>query len=189
MKVLDFRVGIVVDSTPHPEADNLAINRVDLGATLGVRTIITGRADKTASLVGKKLAVLVNLKPRLLFNVKSEGLILSARGHAQKGIKNDVDHEEITWGPVFASDDCKPGEPITCAGIQVIGHGHENNNQVSPNRVQRAFKAVAEINLCTTVSGIAVFAGSGSGDKDKALEMKVSSGKPCFSAIANGKIS
>jgi tRNA-binding EMAP/Myf-like protein len=188
MKVLDFRVGVVLNSTLHPNADNLAINRVDLGATLGVRTIITGRADKTASMIGKKLAVLVNLKPRLLFNVKSEGLILSARGHALKETNGNDYEQEITWGPVFAPDDCKPGEPITCSGIQVIGH--EDNNKVSPNRVQRAFKAVAEINLCTTDSGLAVFSGSGDKDKPsgKVFEMKVASG-PCFSPIANGKIS
>ena len=75
---LDIRVGTVLECTKVPKADKLLQFRLDDG--LGGRTIISGLAEHYApeELVGKQVCFIVNLPPRKLRGIESEGMILSA---------------------------------------------------------------------------------------------------------------
>lgn len=78
MKV-DLRIAEVVQAEAIAEADKLLRIQVDLG-DLGKRQIIAGikAAYDPAKLVGRKLLVVANLKPRKMKFGVSEGMILAA---------------------------------------------------------------------------------------------------------------
>ncbi|MEM9987506.1 MAG: methionine--tRNA ligase subunit beta, partial [Bacteroidota bacterium] len=73
---LDIRVGTILEAQKVPKADKLLQFKVDTG--LDVRTIVSGVAKFFApeDLVGKQVPVLVNLKPRKIRGVLSQGMIL-----------------------------------------------------------------------------------------------------------------
>ncbi len=73
---LDIRVGTIVGAEKMPKANKLLVLKVDTG--LDVRTIVSGIAEsfKPEEIVGKQVTVLVNLAPRKLRGVESEGMIL-----------------------------------------------------------------------------------------------------------------
>lgn len=74
----DFRIGLVKSVEDHPNANKLYVLKVDIGGE--VRTIVSGLKDyyKPDEIVGKKVAVIVNLKPVNLRGVDSNGMILAA---------------------------------------------------------------------------------------------------------------
>lgn len=76
---LDIRIGLVVAAEMVPEADKLIKCTVDFGE-LGQRTIVSGIAQwkKPEALVGKRLPYIVNLAPRVLRGVESQGMLLAA---------------------------------------------------------------------------------------------------------------
>lgn len=78
MKV-DLRIAEVIQAEAIAEADKLLRIQVDLG-DLGKRQIIAGikAAYDPAKLVGRKLLVVANLKPRKMKFGMSEGMILAA---------------------------------------------------------------------------------------------------------------
>jgi methionyl-tRNA synthetase len=59
-----------------PKAKKLLVLKVDTG--IDVRTIVSGIAEsfKPEAIIGKQVTVLVNLAPRALRGVESEGMIL-----------------------------------------------------------------------------------------------------------------
>ena len=71
-------VGVIEDIEPHPNADKLYVLKVDIGGE--ERTIVSGLKDfyKPEEILGKKLAMIVNLKPVNLRGVESNGMILAA---------------------------------------------------------------------------------------------------------------
>jgi len=73
---LDIRVGTVLEAEKMPKAKKLMVLKVDTGND--VRTIVSGIAESFAAqeVLGKKVTVLVNLAPRTLRGVESEGMIL-----------------------------------------------------------------------------------------------------------------
>ncbi len=75
---LDLRVGTILTAEKMPKAKKLIVMTVDTG--LDTRTIISGIAEhyEPESLIGKKVTVLVNLAPRPLRGVESQGMILLA---------------------------------------------------------------------------------------------------------------
>lgn len=76
---LDIRIGTVVAAELVPETDKLIKCTVDFGE-LGVRTIVSGIAQwkKPEELVGLQLPYIVNLAPRVLRGVESQGMLLAA---------------------------------------------------------------------------------------------------------------
>lgn len=76
---LDIRIGTVVTAEAVPETDKLIKCTIDFGP-LGQRTIVSGiKAWKTPEeLVGKQLPYVVNLAPRLLKGIESQGMLLAA---------------------------------------------------------------------------------------------------------------
>lgn len=81
---LDIRLGTVVAAELIPETDKLIKCTIDFGDSaeggLGVRTIVSGIAlfRTPESLVGKQLPYIVNLEPRMLRGVESQGMLLAA---------------------------------------------------------------------------------------------------------------
>lgn len=59
-----------------PKANKLLILKIDTG--IDIRTIVSGIAEsfKPEEIIGKRVTVLVNLAPRKLRGVESEGMIL-----------------------------------------------------------------------------------------------------------------
>src|SRR5580693_1595327 len=77
---LDIRIGVVVAAEMVPDADKLIKCTIDLGPEIGTRTIVSGIAQwkKPEELVGKRLPYIVNLAPRMLRGVESQGMLLAA---------------------------------------------------------------------------------------------------------------
>ncbi|PKA83075.1 methionyl-tRNA synthetase [Ulvibacter sp. MAR_2010_11] len=73
---LDMRVGTILEAEKMPKAKKLLVLKVDTG--IDVRTIVSGIAESFTpeEIIGKKVTVLVNLAPRALRGVDSEGMIL-----------------------------------------------------------------------------------------------------------------
>ena len=75
---IDFRVGKILSAEKHPKADKLLVFQVKLGTEM--RQIISGVAEhyKPEEMIGKKVIVVANLKPRQLRGMESKGMILFA---------------------------------------------------------------------------------------------------------------
>ena len=73
---LDMRVGTIIEAEKMPKAKKLLVLKVDTG--LDVRTIVSGIAESFTpqEIIGKRVTVLVNLAPRVLRGVESQGMIL-----------------------------------------------------------------------------------------------------------------
>jgi len=73
---LDMRVGTIIEAEKMPKTKKLLILKVDTG--IDTRTIVSGIAESFTpeEVVGKQVTVLVNLAPRALRGVESEGMIL-----------------------------------------------------------------------------------------------------------------
>ncbi|NNC49575.1 MAG: methionine--tRNA ligase [Flaviramulus sp.] len=73
---LDIRVGTIIEAEKIAKTKKLLILKVDTG--IDIRTIVSGIAESftAAEVVGKKVTVLVNLAPRMLRGVESQGMIL-----------------------------------------------------------------------------------------------------------------
>ena len=75
---LDLRVGTILEAERVPKADRLLKFLVDTG--LDQRTIVSGVAEHFTpeEMVGKKVTVLMNLPPRKIRGVVSQGMLLMA---------------------------------------------------------------------------------------------------------------
>ena len=73
---LDLRVGTIIEAKKMPKAKKLLVLQVDTG--VDVRTIVSGIADSFTAeeVIGKRVTVLINLAPRALRGVESQGMIL-----------------------------------------------------------------------------------------------------------------
>ena len=79
---MDIRVGTILEAARVKNADKLLQFQVDTG--FDVRTIVSGVAEyfEPEALVGKQVPVLVNLKPRKIRGIVSQGMILFAEDNA-----------------------------------------------------------------------------------------------------------
>ncbi|MFT5847136.1 MAG: methionyl-tRNA synthetase [Psychroserpens sp.] len=73
---LDMRVGTILEAEKMAKTKKLLILKVDTG--IDIRTIVSGIAESFSpeDVIGKQVTVLVNLAPRALRGVESEGMIL-----------------------------------------------------------------------------------------------------------------
>lgn len=90
---LDIRIGTILAAEHVSETDKLIKCTIDFGdppAGGGVRTIVSGIAEwKTpGELVGKQLPYIVNLAPRTLRGVVSEGMLLAASDESGVALLN-----------------------------------------------------------------------------------------------------
>lgn len=99
---IDFRVGTVLKCEKHPKADKLLVFQIKMGTER--RQIVSGVADsyRPEELIGKKVVVVANLKPRMLRGVESNGMLMFA--------DNVVDGKERFEYITTVADD---GNPVT----------------------------------------------------------------------------
>ncbi|MBU0894502.1 MAG: methionine--tRNA ligase subunit beta [Nanoarchaeota archaeon] len=85
---LDLRVGKIVKVEDIEGADKLYKFTIDLGKEIGQRIICAGIKEyyKKEELKDRKIVVFVNLSPRKLRGIESQGMILAA---------STEDHEEV----------------------------------------------------------------------------------------------
>jgi methionyl-tRNA synthetase len=95
---MDLRVGTIMEAEKMPKADKLLVLKIDTG--LDVRTIVSGIAESFSpeEIIGKKVTVLINLAPRKLRGVESEGMILMTENTAGKLVFVNPDADEVANG-------------------------------------------------------------------------------------------
>ncbi|MCE4598674.1 MAG: methionine--tRNA ligase subunit beta [Desulfurococcales archaeon] len=95
---LDLRIGRVVRAERVPNSRKLLKLIVDIGGE--ERQVVAGLAKwyKPEDLIGKLVVVLVNLKPKRLAGIVSQGMVLAAPcGNGEKPVILTVD-EEVRLG-------------------------------------------------------------------------------------------
>ncbi|WP_255684007.1 methionine--tRNA ligase [Mangrovimonas futianensis] len=95
---LDLRVGTILEAEKMPKAKKLLVLKVDTG--IDVRTIVSGIAESFTAeeVVGKKVTVLVNLAPRALRGVESQGMILMTENAEGKLVFVNPDMDQVENG-------------------------------------------------------------------------------------------
>lgn len=95
---MDIRIGTILEAEKMPKADKLLVLKVDTG--IDKRTIVSGIAQSFApeEIIGKKVTVLVNLAPRKLRGVESQGMILMVEKSEGKYTFINPDADGITNG-------------------------------------------------------------------------------------------
>ncbi len=75
---MDIRIGTIKEVDAIPETDKLLKCTVDFGQ-LGIRTIVSGIKEfrNPESLVGLQVPYIVNLEPRIIKGVESQGMLLA----------------------------------------------------------------------------------------------------------------
>ncbi|MFM1581443.1 methionine--tRNA ligase [Helcococcus bovis] len=75
---IDMKVGKILECEKHPDADKLLVFKVKIGGE--IRQIVSGikKWYEPEQLIGKKVVVLMNLKPRKIRGIQSQGMLLSA---------------------------------------------------------------------------------------------------------------
>ena len=78
---MDIRTGTILEAVKVPKSTKLIEMKVDTG--IDTRTIVSGIAEyfTPEELPGKQVSVLVNLAPRKIKNIESQGMILLAEDH------------------------------------------------------------------------------------------------------------
>ncbi|QII71481.1 methionine--tRNA ligase [Apibacter sp. B2966] len=76
---IDLRIGTILEAKKVEKADKLLQFKVDTG--IDVRTIVSGIAESFTpeELVGKQVTVLVNLAPRKIRGIESQGMLLLSK--------------------------------------------------------------------------------------------------------------
>lgn len=95
---LDLRVGTILEAEKMPKTKKLLVLKVDTG--LDTRTIVSGIAEDfdPGEIVGKKVTVVINLAPRPLRGVDSEGMILMTQNPDGKLVFVNPDEAEVGNG-------------------------------------------------------------------------------------------
>ncbi|MCH4822672.1 methionine--tRNA ligase [Gramella lutea] len=95
---MDLRVGTIIEADKMPKTKKLMVLKVDTG--LDKRTVVSGIAEhfKAEEIIGKKVTVLVNLAPRKLRGVESEGMILMTENADGKLVFVNPDEDGVKSG-------------------------------------------------------------------------------------------
>ena len=99
---LDMRVGTIIEAEKMAKTKKLLILKVDTG--IDTRTIVSGIAESFTpeEVVGKQVTVLVNLAPRALRGVESEGMILMTEDAQGKLVFLNPDVDGVGNGKVIS---------------------------------------------------------------------------------------
>lgn len=99
---MDIRTGTILEAEKMPKANKLLVLKVDTG--IDVRTIVSGIAEsfKPEDIIGKRVTVLVNLAPRALRGVESQGMILMTQNSEGKLVFVNPDAEGVGNGEMIS---------------------------------------------------------------------------------------
>ena len=95
---LDMRVGTILEAEKMPKTKKLLKLKVDTG--IDTRTIVSGIAESFTAeeVVGKRVTVLVNLAPRALRGIESQGMILMTENADGKLVFVNPDDTSVVNG-------------------------------------------------------------------------------------------
>jgi len=81
---MDIRVGTILEAERVPKTDKLLKLKIDTG--IDKRTVVSGIAvdHKPEDIIGKQVSILVNLEPRTIRGIESQGMILMAEDASGK---------------------------------------------------------------------------------------------------------
>jgi len=98
---LDMRVGTIIEAEKMPKADKLLVLKVDTG--IDVRTVVSGIAESFTpkEVIGKQVTILINLAPRVLRGVESQGMILMTENAEGKLVFLNPDNEGVENGMII----------------------------------------------------------------------------------------
>jgi len=121
---LDVRVGTILAAVAHPSAQSLIVETIDLGES-EPRTIVSGLIGfyTPDELVGRKVLIVCNLKPKNLKGIVSNGMVMAA--------SIEVDGQKLL-DLVTPQDDSNSGDRVFCEGIE-----GEIDEVLSPKRWTR----------------------------------------------------
>lgn len=79
-KKVDLRVAKVIAAEKVQESENLVKLEIDLGTELGKRQILAGiqKYYQPEELMGRQIIVVINLEPKKMMGIKSQGMLLAA---------------------------------------------------------------------------------------------------------------
>jgi methionyl-tRNA synthetase len=99
---VDLRIGTIIEAEKMPKANKLLVLKVDTG--IDVRTIVSGIAEHFTpeEVIGKRVTVLVNLAPRALRGVESEGMLLLTNNTEGKLVFVNPDAEGVINGAMIS---------------------------------------------------------------------------------------
>ncbi len=99
---VDLRIGTIIEAEKMPKANKLLVLKVDTG--IDVRTIVSGIAEHFTpeEVIGKRVTVLVNLAPRALRGVESEGMLLLTNNAEGKLVFVNPDSESVINGAMIS---------------------------------------------------------------------------------------
>jgi len=165
---LDLRVGKIIQVDPHPQAEHLYIEQIDLGETADqgapqTRTIVSGLVQymKCQDMLNKQVVVVRNMKPGKFRGTLSQGMLLAVS-------KDDrVELLEPPHGSVV-------GERVQVDGLADLGPADE---VLKPK--QRVMEQVVE-HLVTNDQCVATW---------KNMALKTTAGLIRCKSIQNGRIS
>lgn len=94
---LDIRVGAILKAEKHPQADRILRLEIDFGEN-APRQILSGLAEfyKPGDIVGRKVCAIINLKPRKIRGLFSNGMVLTA---SNQNLAQDANQEVILLDP------------------------------------------------------------------------------------------
>lgn len=99
---VDLRIGTIIEAEKMPKANKLLVLKVDTG--IDVRTIVSGIAEHFTpeEVIGKRVTVMVNLAPRALRGVESEGMLLLTNNAEGKLVFVNPDAEGVINGAMIS---------------------------------------------------------------------------------------
>lgn len=99
---VDLRIGTIIEAEKMPKANKLLVLKVDTG--IDVRTIVSGIAEHFTpeEVIGKRVTVLVNLAPRALRGVESEGMLLLTNNAEGKLVFVNPDADGVINGAMIS---------------------------------------------------------------------------------------
>ena len=143
---VELLVGVIASVVPHPDPafSKLWMEQIDVGEA-APRTVLSGlRAayPDAGDLVGRRVVVVANLKPRAMGGVESAGMVLCA---------GDGTRTELITPPP-----CPAGTRLTCAGYSAASA--PTGEVVNPSKKGNPWSVVAE-GLATNSDAVACYKG------------------------------
>ena len=140
--LLDIRVGKVVEVGPHPDADSLYVEKIDLGEA-EPRTVVSGlrKFVSEADMLNRTVAVVCNLKPAKMRGILSTGMVLCA---------SNEDHTVVD--PILIPEGSTIG-----SRIMVEGYGKAPMEQINPKK--KIFERIAP-DMVVSGGGVCEYKGS-----------------------------
>ncbi|XP_006824944.1 aminoacyl tRNA synthase complex-interacting multifunctional protein 1-like [Saccoglossus kowalevskii] len=141
VRILDMRVGRIVDVKKHPNADTLYVEEIDCGES-SPRTVIAADVERYTleQMTDRPVVVLCNVKPAKMRGIYSKGMLMCAVSQ---------DKLELLEPP----EDSVPGDRISFEGYPLDAYP---TRLLNPKK--KIFRRVQRY-LCINSDGIATYRG------------------------------